>query len=205
MKIGTRVKLLGIGRFIHSTEQGLFVGNTGTVVETIERSMIVRHGEVAVKLDGHGPHNLTWPLPVAELVLLCSPATVPESPYKVGDRVRVHKPWTSPQNLAHGEVVTVVRVGKGGVKVKQDGLDKSRAGGWNLIDAMVRPIKPPKWKTPGEHTITSYRSFRRYKAAGATFGIPMVARHRPAVIIDSDMARRRAQFGRSLVAIIPNN
>lgn len=75
------------------------------------------------------------------------------------------------------------------------------------VAAAIVANTKPKWETPGRHTITSYRSFRRYKAAGASFGvIPFNSSNRQPekelVNISVSMARRRAQAGLSLVAVV---
>lgn len=75
------------------------------------------------------------------------------------------------------------------------------------IHSLENIARKHKWNTPGRHTITSYRSFRRYKAAGASFGvIPFNSSNRQPekelVNISVSMARRRAQAGLSLVAVV---
>lgn len=76
------------------------------------------------------------------------------------------------------------------------------------IDNLPRAKKKrSKWETPGNHNITSYRSFRRYKAAGAAFGVvvfnPNTGQPEPAPVpVSVRLARFRAQAGMSLVAIV---
>lgn len=94
----------------------------------------------------------------------------------------------------------------------RSGLNVSRT-----VTGRIRvPIQPEnlskvqprsKWETPGKHYITSYRSFRRYKAAGAAFGVipfdPVSGRREAdPVNVSVSVARRRAQAGLSLVAIV---
>lgn len=64
-----------------------------------------------------------------------------------------------------------------------------------------------KWQTPGVYPITSYRSFRRYRAAGAAFGVVVFDTQRclrepDPVNVSVRVARRRAQAGLALVAIV---
>ncbi|QVW29503.1 hypothetical protein [Stenotrophomonas phage BUCT603] len=64
-----------------------------------------------------------------------------------------------------------------------------------------------KWQTPGVYPITSYRSFRRYRAAGAAFGVVVFdtqrcLREADPVNVSVRVARRRAQAGLALVAIV---
>lgn len=64
-----------------------------------------------------------------------------------------------------------------------------------------------KWQRAGRHKITSYRSFRRYRAAGAAFCvIPFQCETRTPekdpVMVSVNVARRRAQAGLQLYAIV---
>lgn len=64
--------------------------------------------------------------------------------------------------------------------------------------------KQHKWTTPGVYRITSYRSFRRYKAAGARFTALDPASCRGALVgvVSVALARTRAQLGMPLWAVI---
>lgn len=82
------------------------------------------------------------------------------------------------------------------------------AGKAPSIDNLPRAKKKrSKWETPGNWNITSYRSFRRYKAAGAAFGViafnptTWLPEETP-VNVSVRVARRRAQQGLALVAIV---
>lgn len=61
-----------------------------------------------------------------------------------------------------------------------------------------------KWNTPGRHKISSYRSFRRYKAAGAGFVVKTAGFDNLAdgcfVAISVNKARQRAQDGLDIYA-----
>lgn len=63
-----------------------------------------------------------------------------------------------------------------------------------------------KWNTPGRHLITSYRSFRRYKAAGAGFVVKTAGSDNLAdgcfVAISVNKARQRAQDGLDIYAVV---
>ncbi len=88
------------------------------------------------------------------------------------------------------------------------GLSKA-ADNLPTLRGPVDPDKPMprKWQTPGVYPITSYRSFRRYKAAGAAFGVIVLNTYtgKPEpdpVPVSVRLARFRAQAGLALVAIV---
>lgn len=134
-----------------------------------------------------------------------------EGVYKVGDRVVAVNPWPCPKNLKDGELGTVVEVYDDMVQVLQDGDDKSWIGGWclsmgevkhHILEPKPEPTpKHSKWETPGVYKINSYRSFRRYKAAGALFSA-MDPTTRPNRYLDITRARLRAQNDYPLWAVV---
>lgn len=94
---------------------------------------------------------------------------------KAGDRVRItsleygYVP-VEHQGLFVGNLGTVQgEDANGDVLVDTDGNTEEPGYGWRFEGEHLDKVKRSKWNTPGRYEITSYRSFRRYKAAGAKF------------------------------------
>ncbi|WPJ54370.1 hypothetical protein RCIP0075_00048 [Klebsiella phage RCIP0075] len=123
--------------------------------------------------------------------------------FKKGDAVRISCP-TYAHRVPHGTRGKVVEVVGDYVHVLPDApcfASTLGSGCWVCLPGDLTLIPPNKWHKPGAHRITSYRSFRRYKAAGAQFQALDPAT-RPGRIISMDLARARIQVGYPLWAVV---
>lgn len=97
---------------------------------------------------------------------------------KVGDRVRLasirgyHE--SRVQGLFVGNLGTVREIGTMMVYVETDANAHSPGYGWPFTPKTLARVGLSKWEKPGRYEIKSYRSFRRYKAAGAIFVRPYI-------------------------------
>lgn len=123
--------------------------------------------------------------------------------FQEGDAVRISAPVYNAR-VPVGTRAKVVRVAGDYIDVLPDApclASTLRSGCWVCVPRDLTLIPPNKWHKPGAHRITSYRSFRRYKAAGAQFQA-MDPATRPGRIINTAQALERAKLGMVLWAVV---
>lgn len=123
--------------------------------------------------------------------------------FQEGDAVRISAPVYNAR-VPVGTRGKVVRVAGDYIDVLPDApclASTLRSGCWVCVPHHLTLIPPNKWHKQGAHRITSYRSFRRYKAAGAQFQA-MDPATRPGRIISTDLALARAKAGLLLWAVV---
>lgn len=173
----------------------------------MKRSDIQKGQTVIITQTWYANHGITEVLvmDVGNLFVLVK-ATGKSTPPP--SREYTHRPdgsfWVHPCVLEAQAAPPVAVVQDGKVLATVQGLLEQRIDRLRGQDA---DVTPRKWETPGVHPIRSYRSWRRYKAAGASFAvIPFNSTSRTPektpVAVSVNVARQRAIIGLSLVAII---